>query len=155
MINLTVNTIATLLIIYRAWYTPSSSNQVIITHSKSRAHHKSVQSIARSRRTQVEAILLLIIESGAVFAAIQVGEFLICLQKKIITVIFFQGLEHCHSRTGCKCNSVFTSEYLRSLCFIFLSNKLCKLIIPKFKGYHLTESYTFIVFCRLFIQLQF
>jgi len=53
--NLAVNTEATLLIVYRAW-----------------THHKSVQSISRNKKSQVEAILLLFIESGALFAACQI-----------------------------------------------------------------------------------
>ena len=81
--NLAVNTMATLLIVYRAWYISISITyfQVIGTYSKSRTHHKSIRAVSRNRKTQVEAILLLFIESGALFAAIQVGEFLACFQK--------------------------------------------------------------------------
>jgi len=56
VMNLAVNVTATLPIVYRAW-----------------THHRSIRAISRSsRKTQVEAILLLFIESGALFAAIQV-----------------------------------------------------------------------------------
>jgi len=57
VINLTVNTTATLLIVYRAW-----------------KHHQSKEalSLTQTPKTQVEAILMLLIESGALFAAIQV-----------------------------------------------------------------------------------
>jgi len=55
VINLTVNTMSTLLIVYRAW-----------------THNRLISSVLRKRKTQVESILLLFIESGAVFAAIQV-----------------------------------------------------------------------------------
>lgn len=54
-----------------------NDSQVMRTNSTSRTHHKSIRAVSRSnRKTQVEAILLLFIESGALFAAIQVGEVL-------------------------------------------------------------------------------
>ncbi|KAE9399613.1 hypothetical protein BT96DRAFT_993798 [Gymnopus androsaceus JB14] len=54
VLNLAVNVAATLLIVYRAW-----------------KHHKSVQEISRRRKTRVEAILLIFIESGVIFGVIQ------------------------------------------------------------------------------------
>jgi len=54
-VNLAVNTIATLLVAYRAW-----------------THHHSIRAVSCHRKTQVQAILLLFIESGAFFAVIQV-----------------------------------------------------------------------------------
>lgn len=82
LLNLAVNTVATLLIVYRAWFISIFYPDVISTHSGSRTHHKSVRSISR-KKTQVEALLLLFIESGAVLAVIQVCEFLICLNKNL------------------------------------------------------------------------
>jgi len=55
VMNLVVNIIATLLIVYQAW-----------------RHHKSLRAVSRSRKTPVQAILLLLIESGAIFASVQV-----------------------------------------------------------------------------------
>ncbi|KAE9402023.1 hypothetical protein BT96DRAFT_918499 [Gymnopus androsaceus JB14] len=54
-LNLTVNIVATLLIAYRAW-----------------THHQSNRAISRNKKTQVEAILLLMVESGAIFGVVQV-----------------------------------------------------------------------------------
>ncbi|KAE9390655.1 hypothetical protein BT96DRAFT_1024444 [Gymnopus androsaceus JB14] len=56
-LNLTVNIVATLLIAHRAW-TNHQSNRVIL----------------HNRKTQVQAILLLMIESGAIFGAVQVTD---------------------------------------------------------------------------------
>ncbi|KAE9401751.1 hypothetical protein BT96DRAFT_974613 [Gymnopus androsaceus JB14] len=55
VLNLMVNVVATLLIAYRAW-----------------THHQLIHSILRSKKTQVEAILILFVESGAVFGVIQI-----------------------------------------------------------------------------------
>ncbi|KAE9391297.1 hypothetical protein BT96DRAFT_1061106 [Gymnopus androsaceus JB14] len=55
-LNLTVNIVATLLIAHRAW-----------------THHQSVCVILRNKKTQVEAILLLMVESGAIFGVLQVA----------------------------------------------------------------------------------
>lgn len=79
--TLAVNTMATLLIVYRAWYSSITYTQVVGAHNKIRIHHKSVRGISRNRKTQVEGILLLFIESGALFAAIQVSQFLLIFQK--------------------------------------------------------------------------
>ncbi|KAE9384095.1 hypothetical protein BT96DRAFT_1101852 [Gymnopus androsaceus JB14] len=54
-LNLTVNIMATLLIAYRAW-----------------TYHQSTCGILHNKTTQVEAILLLMVESGAIFGVIQV-----------------------------------------------------------------------------------
>ncbi|KAE9400180.1 hypothetical protein BT96DRAFT_654573 [Gymnopus androsaceus JB14] len=54
-LNLTVNVVATLLIAYRAW-----------------TYHQSTCAILRNKKTQVEAILLLMVESGAIFGVVQV-----------------------------------------------------------------------------------
>ena len=111
MINLAVNIMATLLIVYRAWYISISItySQVTSTYNKSRTHHKSVWAVSRNRKTQVEAILLLFIESGALFAAIQVGEFLADFLK-IGTVSVLKGLEHCPRGTGCEYNPGVTCQ---------------------------------------------
>ncbi|KAE9384230.1 hypothetical protein BT96DRAFT_1026948 [Gymnopus androsaceus JB14] len=53
--NLGVNIVATLFIAYRAWI-----------------HHKSIGMISRTHKTQVEEILLLFVESGAIFAVVQI-----------------------------------------------------------------------------------
>ncbi|KAE9403120.1 hypothetical protein BT96DRAFT_1017192 [Gymnopus androsaceus JB14] len=55
-INLTVNIVATLLIAYRAW-----------------TYYQSTHALSRNKTTQVEAILLLMIESGAIFGIVQVA----------------------------------------------------------------------------------
>jgi len=55
LLSLTVNIVATVLIAYRAW-----------------THHRSVKIISQNKKTQVEAILLLFIESGAIFGLFQV-----------------------------------------------------------------------------------
>ncbi|KAE9392171.1 hypothetical protein BT96DRAFT_924863 [Gymnopus androsaceus JB14] len=54
VLNLTVNIVGTSLIGYRAW-----------------THHKSIHAISRNSKTQVEKILQLIVESGAIFGVIQ------------------------------------------------------------------------------------
>ncbi|KAE9400045.1 hypothetical protein BT96DRAFT_975543 [Gymnopus androsaceus JB14] len=54
VLNLAVNIVATLLIAHRAW-----------------THHQSTHGILRNKKAQVEAILLLMIESGAVFGVVQ------------------------------------------------------------------------------------
>ncbi|KAE9388733.1 hypothetical protein BT96DRAFT_980921 [Gymnopus androsaceus JB14] len=54
-LNLTVNVVATSLIAHRAW-----------------RHHQSMHTILRNKKTQVEAILLLMVESGAIFGVVQV-----------------------------------------------------------------------------------
>ncbi|KAE9403824.1 hypothetical protein BT96DRAFT_451425 [Gymnopus androsaceus JB14] len=54
-VNLTVNIVATLLIAYRAW-----------------SHHRLIHAISRNKKTPVEAILLLMIESGAIYGLVQV-----------------------------------------------------------------------------------
>ncbi|KAE9392327.1 hypothetical protein BT96DRAFT_1057605 [Gymnopus androsaceus JB14] len=53
-LNLTVNIVATLLIAHRTW-----------------THHQSTQAILRNKKTQVEAILLLMVESGVIFGMVQ------------------------------------------------------------------------------------
>ncbi|KAE9385930.1 hypothetical protein BT96DRAFT_928567 [Gymnopus androsaceus JB14] len=55
VLNLAVNIVATLLIAYRAW-----------------THHQTTHAILQSKRTPVEVILLLMIESGAIFGVVQV-----------------------------------------------------------------------------------
>ncbi|KAE9389608.1 hypothetical protein BT96DRAFT_980660 [Gymnopus androsaceus JB14] len=55
-LNVTVNIVATLLIAYRAW-----------------THHQSTRVILRSKKTEVEAILLLMVESGAIFGVVQLS----------------------------------------------------------------------------------
>lgn len=100
VINLAVNMMATLLIIYQAWYNSISINSSQVTYSKLRIYHKSIRSISRSNKSQVEAILLLLIESGAVLAAVQVGKFLPCSQRNN-TVTVSKGLKYCHCCTGC------------------------------------------------------
>jgi len=55
VLSLTVNIVATLLIAYRAW-----------------AHHRSIQTFAPNRKTQVEMILFLVVESGAIFGVVQI-----------------------------------------------------------------------------------
>ncbi|KAE9394736.1 hypothetical protein BT96DRAFT_978377 [Gymnopus androsaceus JB14] len=55
-LNLTVNIVATFLIAYRAW-----------------THHRSTHTILRNKKTQVEAILVLMVESGAMFGVVQVA----------------------------------------------------------------------------------
>ncbi|KAE9389461.1 hypothetical protein BT96DRAFT_1025041 [Gymnopus androsaceus JB14] len=54
-LNLMVNIVATLLIAYRAW-----------------TYHQSTHAILHNKKTQVGAILLLMVESGAVFGVVQV-----------------------------------------------------------------------------------
>ncbi|KAE9388294.1 hypothetical protein BT96DRAFT_981098 [Gymnopus androsaceus JB14] len=54
VLNLTVNIVATLLIAHRAW-----------------THHQLIHAILRNKKTQVEAILLLMVESGAIFGVVQ------------------------------------------------------------------------------------
>ncbi|KAE9401342.1 hypothetical protein BT96DRAFT_918921 [Gymnopus androsaceus JB14] len=54
-LNLTVNTVATLLIAHRAW-----------------KHHQSIHTISVNKRTPIEAILLLMVESGAIFGMVQI-----------------------------------------------------------------------------------
>ncbi|KAE9399114.1 hypothetical protein BT96DRAFT_939646 [Gymnopus androsaceus JB14] len=58
--NLTVNIVATLLIAYRAW-----------------AHYKSTRAILHNKKTQVETILLLMVESGAIFGMVQLSNIII------------------------------------------------------------------------------
>ncbi|KAE9404090.1 hypothetical protein BT96DRAFT_1074306 [Gymnopus androsaceus JB14] len=55
VLNLAVNIVATLLIAYRAW-----------------THHQSMHALSRTKKTQVENILLLFVESGAIFALVQI-----------------------------------------------------------------------------------
>ncbi|KAE9395143.1 hypothetical protein BT96DRAFT_923061 [Gymnopus androsaceus JB14] len=55
VLSLTVNTIATMLIAYRAW-----------------THHKSIQTISLNKKTPVETILLLFVESGAILGVAQI-----------------------------------------------------------------------------------
>ncbi|KAE9402775.1 hypothetical protein BT96DRAFT_974168 [Gymnopus androsaceus JB14] len=60
VLNLTVNIVATLLIAYRAW-----------------THHRSARAILRNKKTQVQAILLLMVESGAIFGVVQLANIII------------------------------------------------------------------------------
>ncbi|KAE9388298.1 hypothetical protein BT96DRAFT_981099 [Gymnopus androsaceus JB14] len=55
LLNLIVNIVATLLIAHRAW-----------------THHQSTRGISRNKKTQVEAILQLMVDSGAIFGVVQV-----------------------------------------------------------------------------------
>ncbi|KAE9387798.1 hypothetical protein BT96DRAFT_981285 [Gymnopus androsaceus JB14] len=56
VLNLTVNIVATLLIAHRAW-----------------THHQFTCATLRNKKTQVEAILLLMVESGAIFGVVQIA----------------------------------------------------------------------------------
>ncbi|KAE9383664.1 hypothetical protein BT96DRAFT_1106050 [Gymnopus androsaceus JB14] len=60
VLNLTVNVVATLLIAYRAW-----------------THHWLIQIISYNKKTQVEVILLLFVESGSVLGVIQISNAII------------------------------------------------------------------------------
>ncbi|KAE9398621.1 hypothetical protein BT96DRAFT_940013 [Gymnopus androsaceus JB14] len=59
-LNLTVNIVATLLIAYQAW-----------------SYYCSTHAIFRNKKTQVEAILLLMVESGAIFGVVQLSNIII------------------------------------------------------------------------------
>ncbi|KAE9401753.1 hypothetical protein BT96DRAFT_1017979 [Gymnopus androsaceus JB14] len=54
VLNFTVNVVGTLLIAYRAWI-----------------HHKSLWAVSHNKKTPVETVLLLFIESGAIFGVVQ------------------------------------------------------------------------------------
>ncbi|KAE9385830.1 hypothetical protein BT96DRAFT_565732 [Gymnopus androsaceus JB14] len=60
VLNLTVNIVATLLIAYRAW-----------------THYQSTHAILRNKKTQVQTILLLMVESGAIFGVVQLANIII------------------------------------------------------------------------------
>ncbi|KAE9390525.1 hypothetical protein BT96DRAFT_980242, partial [Gymnopus androsaceus JB14] len=83
-LNLTVNIVATLLIAYRAW-----------------THHQSTHAILRNKKTQVQAILLLMVESGAIFGVIQV----------IIIIIVVLDIHAAHPSPVEIANSFFVELY--------------------------------------------
>ncbi|KAE9400040.1 hypothetical protein BT96DRAFT_1099183 [Gymnopus androsaceus JB14] len=56
VLNLTVNIVATLLIAHRAW-----------------THHQITHAVLHNKKTQVEAIPLLMVESGAIFGVVQLS----------------------------------------------------------------------------------
>ncbi|KAE9383117.1 hypothetical protein BT96DRAFT_1040257 [Gymnopus androsaceus JB14] len=60
VLNLAVNIVATLLIAHRAW-----------------THHQLTHAILRNKKTQVEVILLFMVESGAIFGVVQVSNIII------------------------------------------------------------------------------
>lgn len=104
VLNLAVNVVATLLIAYRAWwvldlcwipYTASTFPMITFSCMWFRKHHNSVHAISHSKRTQVEVILLLFVESGAIFGVIQVCHLLkdvfwvdCSLYTKILMIVF-------------------------------------------------------------------
>lgn len=49
-----------------------------------RAHHRSIQTFAPNRKTQVEMILFLVVESGAIFGVVQVCDDLLRIIKKYL-----------------------------------------------------------------------
>ncbi|KAE9383429.1 hypothetical protein BT96DRAFT_929811 [Gymnopus androsaceus JB14] len=59
-LNFTINVVATLLIAHRAW-----------------THHQSTHTVFRNKKTQVETVLLLMVESGAIFGMIQLSVIII------------------------------------------------------------------------------
>lgn len=73
VMSLAVNIIATLLIVYKAWYISVSITNSLSHYNTCRTHHISARAVSPNRKTQVQAILLLFIESGAIFAVFQVG----------------------------------------------------------------------------------
>lgn len=135
----------TLLIVYRTWYISSAPLTIFISNDKSRTHHKSMQSISHTR-TQVEAILLLFIESGAVFAVIQVGDFLLVFEINI-TVIALQGLDHCHQCTGWECHRALPCQQCWSLGCSSIYNECCTPIIPLLEFTIDWDSVQFPLFC--------
>ncbi|KAE9387098.1 hypothetical protein BT96DRAFT_981527 [Gymnopus androsaceus JB14] len=60
VLNLTVNIVATLLIAHRAW-----------------THRRIIHAILRNKKTQVEVILLVMVESGAIFGVVQLSNIII------------------------------------------------------------------------------
>ncbi|KAE9389288.1 hypothetical protein BT96DRAFT_1025117 [Gymnopus androsaceus JB14] len=78
VLNLAVNVVATLLIAHRAW-----------------THYQSTHAILHNKKTQVQKILLLMVESGAIFGVVQLANVIIQafdihgLSPKVETARFF------------------------------------------------------------------
>lgn len=56
-------------------------------YSYSRVHHKEIQTVSQNKRTPVETILLLFIESGAILGVVQVCVFLSHFTLRILKLL--------------------------------------------------------------------
>lgn len=78
-------------------------------YNYSRIHHKEIRTVSQNKRTPVETILLLFVESGAVLGVVQVRVFLYHFASRILNITTYsdkitKAAGNHLSGIGCPCS---------------------------------------------------
>lgn len=90
--SLMLNVCATLLVVWKAWWVARSFCLCSRTYICYRGHHCLLTEAGFRKQTRLQRILLLLIESGAIFCATQLTYIIYALKEKDLVAVDFENL---------------------------------------------------------------